>query len=141
MKIQGKFIAFFVAILPFACLAIDKDIKLEQLEKEFTILARENNTETVKNYCIEKWSDPKSIEINSKFSTVAEFCTCAQDEMNYLIQDTVSVNLLKIQMQNAKKSPNQYLTEEEIANTTKQWLEKYSIADRACREKFMRRKK
>lgn len=43
-----------------ACQA-KKDNKLEQLEKEFTLTARQNNTETVKNYCIEKWSDPKNI--------------------------------------------------------------------------------
>jgi len=136
-----KLIILCLVIYSGISFAIEKDKKSDQLEKDLVILARENNTETVKNYCIKKWSEPQSIEINSKFSTVAEFCTCVQEEMNYLISDVLSENLFKMQIQTTNKSTNQYLTDDEVSNTATQWFEKYSIADRACREKFMRKKR
>jgi len=129
-----------LVLLSFTCNANEKDKNAAQIEKELAITARANNTETVKNTCISDWSDKSKIELNSKFSTLAEFCTCLQEEMNYLMPDALSVNLLKMQIQNVKNTPNLYLTEAEMQSTAKQWSEKYSIADRVCRAKFARRR-
>ena len=136
-----KFIVISTAMCSFASTALEKDKSAEQLEKELTITARENNIETVKNFCISKWSEKQSIEILSKFSTLAEFCTCTQEEMKYLVPDVLSVNLLKLQVQTTNKNAKQYLTEEEMSETTTQWYASWTIANKTCGEKFMRRKK
>ena len=114
---------------------------LATINKEVTVMARENNIETVKNYCVDYWtSDSNRRDILAKFSSVAETCSCIQDEMKFTVSDDLAERLLRIQVSYQAGTPNKYGSEEENSKTTKEWFDRYSAADRSCKERFIRRK-
>jgi hypothetical protein len=114
---------------------------LETLNKEVTAIARQQNIETVKRYCVDYWtSDSNKRDILAKFSSVAETCSCIQDEMKFTVSDDLAERLLRIQVSYQAGTPNKYGTDEENSKTTKEWFDRYSAASVSCGQRFMRRK-
>ena len=111
------------------------------INKEVTAAASENNIETVKNFCVDYWtSDPSKRDLLAKFSSVAETCSCMQDEMKFTVSDDLAERLLRMQVSQAAGAPNKYASEEENSRTTADWFNRYSAADKSCKERFIRRK-
>lgn len=104
-------------------------------------MARENNIEVVKNFCVDYWtSDPVKRDILAKFSSVAETCSCVQDEMKFTVSDDLAERLLRGQLSHVAGTPNKYASEDENSKTLKEWSDRYSAADKSCKERFIRRK-
>ena len=114
---------------------------LATLNKEFAALARENNIELVKNYCVDYWTiDPGKRDILAKFSSVAETCSCVQDEMKFTVSDDLAERLFRGQLAHIAGTPNKYASEEENSKTLKEWSDRYSAASVSCGQRFMRRR-
>jgi hypothetical protein len=110
-------------------------------EKDLASLARENNMETVKGYCIDYWTNDSSRrDILMKFSSLAETCGCVQEDMKFTVSDDLAIRVLKMQQGNQVAATNKYLSEDEISRTTKEWFALYSAASISCGERFMRRR-
>jgi hypothetical protein len=129
-----------LALMSFSCFAEStKDIAT--INKEVAAMARENNIESVKKYCIDYWtSDPNRRDILAKFSSVAETCSCIESEMKFTVSDDLAERLLRIQVSHQAGTPNKYASEEENSKTLKEWFDRYSAASSSCGQRFMRRR-
>ena len=111
-----------------------------QPTKDISKLARENNTETVKRYCVDYWTaDPVKRDLLAKFSSVAETCSCIDDEMKFTVSDDLALRLLQFQSDKNSASATKYLTEEVSDKTAKEWFERYFAATASCGQRFIRR--
>lgn len=114
---------------------------LATINKEVTAIARDNNMDSVKKYCVDYWtSDPDRRDILSKFSSVAETCSCIQEDMKFTVSDDLAERLLRIQVSYQAGTPTKYASEEENSKTLKEWFDRYAAADKSCKERFIRRK-
>jgi hypothetical protein len=129
-----------LSLISFSCFAQStKD--LATINKEITAIARENNIETVKNFCVDYWtSDPNRRDILAKFSSVAETCSCIESEMKFTVSDDLAERLIRMQVSAQDGTPNRYDSEEENLKITKEWFNRYTAADKSCKERFIRRK-
>ena len=60
--------------------------------------------------------------------------------MKFTVSDALAERLLRMQMYKDSGTPNLHASEEENLKTTKEWIDRYSVADRSCKERFIRRK-
>ncbi len=102
-------------------------------------IAKKNNSETAKNYCINFWSAQEKIDALSKYATLSEQCKCVQDEMDYSVNDDLAKRLIEMQIQ-ANNSEVKFLSEEVVKETTREWQSKYDVANRVCGLRFVRRR-
>ena len=134
--ISMKAIVAIIAIaLPLCSFAQSSDIAKNNSSE----IAKKNYSETVKNYCINFWSAQEKIDALAKYATLSEQCKCTQDEMNYSVTDDLATRVIEMQIQ-ANNSEVQYLNEDGIKETVREFQSKYGVANRVCAERFIRRR-
>jgi hypothetical protein len=102
-------------------------------------IARKNYSETVKNYCINYWTTEEGNKHLSKFATISEQCKCVQDETSYFLTDDFANRVLEMQLQ-ANNSAHKFMSEDAANAIISEIISKFSSANRACGEKFIRRR-
>lgn len=60
--------------------------------------------------------------------------------MKFTVSDDLAEKLLRMQVSQVAGTPNKYASEEENSRTTADWFNRYSAADKSCKERFIRRK-
>lgn len=103
--------------------------------------ARENNMASTKNYCVDFWGRPDRAEALSKIATLSEQCECVQGEMRYMVSDELAVKVMNLQTQNREGLGYTLLSEAEVKDAAMDWTDKWHTANKACGEKFLRRRR
>jgi hypothetical protein len=127
----------FVFLLALVCAPI---FGLANSERQIAI-AREFTTETApKGFCIANWSKPERSAALSKFASISEMCACVQREMQFLVSDDLAITFLEARLGMQEGDPGKYISADAAEKAVTDFWNLYVGADRACCEKFIRRR-